>query len=191
MVLEFYRLAEAPFGATPDPQFLYLGKTHREALASVLHGLSAGRGFTALIAGAGMGKTVLLRLILQKLQTSTRTAFLSQAHCSPRELLIRLLASLGIKDGGETFSVMLAKLNDILLSDYNAHKRFVLVIHEAQNLDEHTFELLRVLSNVETPRGKVIQFILAGHPRLHDKLATPRLAQLPQRVPIISRTEPL
>lgn len=190
MVLEFYRLAEPPFGVTPDPQFLYLGKTHREALASVLHGLNAGRGFTALIAGAGMGKTVLLRLILQKLQTSTRTAFLSQTHCSPRELLIELLASLGIKDGGETFSAMHSKLNDILLRDFNAHKRFVLVIDEAQNLAEPTFELLRVLSNVETPREKLIHFILAGHPQLAEKLATPQLAQLRQRVSIIARLEP-
>ena len=190
MVLEFYRLAEPPFGVTSDPQFFYLGKTHREALASVLHGLNAGRGFTALIAGAGMGKTALLRLILQKLPTSTRTVFLSQAHWSPRELLIGLLASLGIKDGGETFAIMHSKLNDILLRDFNTHKRFVLVIDEGQNLAEPTFELLRELSNVETPREKLIHFILAGHPQLAEKLATPKLAQLRQRVSIIARLEP-
>ena len=80
MILNFYRLAEPPFGVTPDPQFLYLGKTHREALASVLYGLTAGRGFTALIAGPGMGKTTLLYLLLQELQPTTRTAFLSHAH---------------------------------------------------------------------------------------------------------------
>ena len=172
MFLNFYQLAEPPFGVTPDPRFLYLGSTHREALASVLHGLNTGRGFTALIAGAGMGKTALLRLIVQKLQGSTRTAFFSQSRCSPRELLMSVLASLGIEGGGESFSAMHAKLNDTLLREYNTQKRFVVVIDEAQDLAESTLELLRVFSNVE-------------------KLASPQLIQLRQRVSIIARLERL
>ncbi len=190
MFLNFYQLAEPPFGVTPDPRFLYLGSTHREALASVLHGLNTGRGFTALIAGAGMGKTALLRLIVQKLQGSTRTAFLSQSRCSSRELLMSLLASLGIEGGGESFSAIHAKLNDTLLREYNSLKRFVVVIDEAQDLAEPTLELLRVLSNVETPREKLMHFVLSGHPQLAEKLASPRLIQLRQRVSIIARLEP-
>jgi len=177
MFLNFYQLAEPPFGVTPDPRFLYLGSTHREALASVLHGLNTGRGFTALIAGAGMGKTALLRLILQKLQASRRTAFLSQSRCSPRELLMSVLASLGIESGGESFQAMHAKLNDILLREYNTQKRFVVVIDEAQDLAEPTLELLRVLSNLETSREKLIHFVLSGHPQLAERLASPQLIQ--------------
>jgi type II secretory pathway predicted ATPase ExeA len=190
MFLNFYQLAEPPFGVTPDPRFLYLGSAHREALASVLHGLNTGRGFTALIAGAGMGKTALLRLIVQKLQGSTRTAFLPQSRCSSRELLMSLLASLGIEGGGESFSAMHAKLNDTLLREYNSLKRFVVVIDEAQDLAEPTLELLRVLSNVETPREKLMHFVLSGHPQLAEKLASPQLVQLRQRVSIIARLEP-
>jgi len=190
MFLNFYQLAEPPFGVTPDPRFLYLGSTHREALASVLHGLIAGRGFTALIAGAGMGKTALLRLIVQKLQGSTRTAFLSQSRCSSRELLMNLLASLGIEGGGESFSAMHAKLNDTLLHEYNSQKRFVVFIDEAQDLAEPTLELLRVLSNVETPSEKLLHFVVSGRPQLAEKLASPQLIQLRQRVSIIARLQP-
>ena len=190
MILNFYRLTEPPFGVTPDPRFLYLGKTHREALASVLYGLTAGRGFMTLIAGPGMGKTTLLYLLLQELQPTTRTAFLSHAHCSARELLVSLLTSLGIEDSDDSFLEMHKKLNDTLLRDHNSLKRFVVIIDEAQNLMEPTLELLRVLSNVETPRDKLMHFILAGHPLLAEKLASPQLIQLRQRVSIFAMLEP-
>jgi type II secretory pathway predicted ATPase ExeA len=200
MILNFYRLAEPPFGVSPDPQFLYLGKTHREALACLVHGLTARRGFTTLIAGAGMGKTTLLYLLLRELQPTTRTAFLSHAHCSARELLLNLLTSLGIEDSGDSFLQMHKKLNDALVREYNSQrlwwrfgtqvKRFVVVIDEAQDLAEPTLELLRVLSNVETPREKLMHFVLSGHPQLAEKLASPQLIQLRQRVSIIARLEP-
>ena len=190
MVLDFYKLAEPPFGVTPDPEFLYLGKTHREALASLLHGLTAGRGFTALIAGAGMGKTALLRLIVQKLQDSTRVAFLPHAHRTPRELLANLLMTLGAESADDSFLAMHSKLNEALVREHNAQKRFVVVIDEAQDLGEPALELLRVLSNVETQREKLLHFVLSGHPQLAEKLASPQLIQLRQRVSIIARLEP-
>ncbi len=190
MVLNFYKVAEPPFGVTPDPEFLYLGKTHREALASLLHGLTAGRGFTALIAGAGMGKTALLRLIVQKLQDSTRVAFLPHAHRTPRELLANLLTTLGAESADDSFLAMHSRLNEALVREHNAQKRFVVVIDEAQDLGEPALELLRVLSNVETPREKLLHFVLSGHPQLAEKLASPQLIQLRQRVSIIARLEP-
>jgi len=190
MVLNFYKVAEPPFGVTPDPEFLYLGKTHREALASLLHGLTAGRGFTALIAGAGMGKTALLRLIVQKLQDSMRVAFLPHAHRTPRELLANLLTTLGAESADDSFLAMHSKLNEALVREHNAQKRFVVVIDEAQDLGEPALELLRVLSNVETPREKLLHFVLSGHPQLAEKLASPQLIQLRQRVSIIARLEP-
>src|ERR1700751_5456435 len=161
MVLDFYKLVEPPFGVTPDPEFLYLGKTHREALASLLHGLTEGRGFTALIARAGRGKPALLRLIVQKLQCSTRVAFLPHAHCTPRELLANLLASLGAEPADESFLAMHIAVKETLGREYNAQKRFVVVIDEAQDLGEPSLELLRALSNVETPREKLMHFVLS------------------------------
>ena len=190
MVLDFYKLTELPFGVTPDPKFLFLGPTHREALASILHGLAAGRGLTALIAGAGMGKTSLLNLLLQNVQNNALTASLANSHCSPRELLTILLTSLGIEDDIDNFSGMHKKLNDALVQEHKSQKRFVVVIDEAQNLPDPTLECLRVLSNVETPREKLIHFVLAGHSRLVERLASPHLTQLRQRVSIFVRLEP-
>ena len=83
MVLDYYKLAEQPFGVTPDPRYLFLSPTHREALASVLYGVTSGRGFTALIAKPGMGKTTLLFDLLNKVKDQARTAFLFQSQCSP------------------------------------------------------------------------------------------------------------
>src|SRR5271156_3983710 len=111
MVLNFYKLAEQPFGVTPDPRFLYLSSTHREAMASVLYGVKAGRGFTALIAEPGMGKTTVLFNLLQQLGTTAKTAFLFQAQDTPINFLRNLLADLGVQEDGHDLVRMQAKLN--------------------------------------------------------------------------------
>src|SRR5271154_1635946 len=100
MVLNYYQLAEQPFGVTPDPRFLYLSATHREAIASVLYSVKSGRGFTALIAEPGMGKTTVLFNLLQQLGTPAKTAFLFQAQDNPRNFIRNLLIDLGIDDDG-------------------------------------------------------------------------------------------
>ena len=190
MVLNFYKLAEQPFGVTPDPRYLYLSPTHREALASALYGITVGRGFTALIAKPGMGKTTLLFHLLQKLQGSARTVFLFQTQSSPRDLLHSVLTDLGIEDGGGDIVQMQSKMNEALLHQSSLGKRFVVVIDEAQNLDESVLEVVRMLSNFETPREKLMQIVLAGQPELAKKLASPRLEQLRQRVSIVARLMP-
>jgi general secretion pathway protein A len=190
MVLDFYNLAEQPFGVTPDPRFLYLGSTHREALASALYGVSAVRGFTALIAQPGMGKTTLLFDFLHKVRNHAKTVFLFQSQCSPRDFLRSLLADLGIDDDGGDFVRMHRKLNDCLLSESNRGKRLVVVIDEAQNLDDSVLEMVRMLSNFETPREKLMHLILAGQPQLAQRLASPRLLQLRQRISMIARLKP-
>src|ERR1700689_5391704 len=110
MILNFYKLREQPFGVTPDPRFLYLGSTHREAIGSLLYGVSAGRGFTALIAKPGMGKTTLLFDFLQKVRNHARSVFLFQSQCSPQDLLRSLLADLGVDDEGGDLVRMHRKL---------------------------------------------------------------------------------
>ncbi len=186
MVLDFYKLAEQPFGVTPDPRFIYSSPTHREAFASVLYGLSAGRGFTALIAMPGMGKTTLLFDFLERVRNVCTTVFLFQTQCTPQGMLRNLLADLGVDDDSNDFVLMHRKLNDCLLKESRRGRQLVVVVDEAQNLEEPVLEVVRMLSNFETPRAKLMHLILAGQPLLAQKLASPRLTQLRQRISIIA-----
>ena len=189
MVLDYFNLVEQPFGVTPDTRYLYLSATHREALASLLYGVQAGRGFMSIIAKPGMGKTTLLFQLLQQLQHSARTVFLFQTLCSPVDLLRSLLRDLGMEAHGD-LPEMHSQLNECLLTESRRGKQLVVVIDEAQNLSDSALELLRMLSNFETPHQKLMQIILAGQPQLAEKLASPNLVQLRQRISIIARLKP-
>jgi general secretion pathway protein A len=191
MYLKFFGLREQPFGVTPDPRFLYLSAAHREALASLYYGIEAGRGFLGLIAKPGMGKTTLLFHLLEKFRSSARTAFLFQTQCNSREFMRFLLAELGYNDDGQDFVRMHEEFNKRLLQEARAGNRFIVVIDEAQNLEPAVLETVRLLSDFETPRAKLMTIILAGQPELAGKLASPGLAQLRQRVSIVNRLEPL
>lgn len=191
MFLEFFGLREHAFGVTPDPRYLYLSPTHRETLASLVYGVEAGRGFLGLIAPPGMGKTTLLFQLLQRLGSTARTVFLFQTQCDPKEFFRSLLADLGVEDAGNDMVQMHGRLNNILLHELHCGRRFVLVIDEAQNLDEKVLEVVRMLSNFETPRAKLMQIVLAGQPQLADKLARPSLTQLRQRISMVCRLRPL
>jgi general secretion pathway protein A len=190
MFEEFYKLAEQPFGVTPDPRYLYLSSTHSEALASLTVGVLQNRGFTALIAHPGMGKTNLLFDLLEKIHTSTRTVFLFQPQPSPQELMRSLLADLGIPDDGEDLAAMQWKLNDVLLRETASGKKVVMVIDEAQALSEEVLEVLRMLSNFETSREKLLHIVLAGQPQLADRLAAPSMIQFRQRISMVARLAP-
>jgi type II secretory pathway predicted ATPase ExeA len=190
MFLDFYGLKEQPFGVTPDPHFLYLGASHREALASLSYGVKTGRGLLALIAPPGMGKTTLLFRFLEHLRRSARTVFLFQTQCDSKGLLHYLLGDLGIKTPGQDLVTMHDQLNAVLLEEARAGRRFVLVIDEAQNLDDAVLETARLLSNFETPNEKLLQIVLAGQPQLAEKLERPELLQLRQRISIWGHLEP-
>jgi type II secretory pathway predicted ATPase ExeA len=190
MLLQFYQLAEQPFGVTPDPRFLYASPTHREAIASVLYSVRSGRGFTALIAEPGMGKTTLLFNLLQQLGNTAKTAFLFQAQDTPRNFLRNLLSDLGVDDDGQDLVKMQTKLNECLVRETSQGKIFIVVIDEAQNLAEPVLEVVRMLSNFETSRDKLMHIILAGQPQLAAKLAQPELTQLRQRISIVARLQP-
>ena len=190
MVSDYYNLADHPFGITPDTRYLYPSPTHREALASLLYGVQSGRGFMSIIAKPGMGKTTLLFQLLQQLGHSARTVFLFQTLCSPVDLLRSLLHDLGTEAHGRDLPEMHSQLNECLLTESRRGKRLVVVIDEAQNLPDPTLELLRMLSNFETPREKLMQIILAGQPQFAEKLASPNLVQLRQRISMVARLEP-
>ncbi len=182
MFLEHYGLREQPFGVTPDPRFLYFSPSHREALASLQYGIECGRGFLGLIAKPGMGKTTLLFRLLEKLRGSDRTAFLFQTRCDSLGLMRSILADLGVDVPGQDLVQMQGQLNEILVRESRSGRPFVLVVDEAQNLDDSVLETIRMLSNFETPRAKLMHIILAGQPQLADKLARPDMVQLRQRL---------
>jgi general secretion pathway protein A len=192
MFLDFYGLREQPFGVTPDPRFLYLSPAHREALASLFYGIDAQRGFLALIAKPGMGKTTLLFQLLQQFRPRARTAFLFQTQCTSREFMRFLLLELGCEVSGEQDLVsMHEQFNRCLLQEAQAGRHFIVVIDEAQNLEPAVLETVRLLSDFETPQAKLLQIVLSGQPELADKLARPSLRQLRQRVSLLSTLTPL
>ena len=191
MFLDFYNLREDPFGVTPDPAYLYPSRTHCEALDSLAEGILDGRGFLALIAEPGMGKTTLLNQVLEGLRDKARAAFLFQTQCNSREFFEYLLSELGIDSTGMGLVAMHNKLNEMLFNEMLAGKRFVLIVDEAQNLDDSVLETIRLLSNFETSNTKLLQIVLSGQPQLGEKLQQKELAQLLQRITVVKRLEAL
>jgi general secretion pathway protein A len=191
MILDYYRLREQPFGATPDSRYLFASETHREALASLLYGVAAGRGFVALIAMPGMGKTTLLFESMRQLRGSAKTVFLFQTISTPLEFLSALLTDLGVEETRGGLIALQAKLNDILVEQARRGERLVVVIDEAQNLNDSVLEFARMLSNFETEQQKLVQIILSGQPQLAVKLASPQLMQLRQRISMVAYLRPL
>jgi general secretion pathway protein A len=149
-----------------------------------------GRGFLALIAQPGMGKTTVLFRLLERLRKSTYTAFLFQTQCDSQEFLRSLVTDMGIDSRGHDLVQMREELNEALVRLKRADRRFVLVIDEAQNLDDSVLETVRLLSDFETPSAKLMQIIIAGQPQLATKLARPALIQFRQRVAVLCRLEP-
>jgi type II secretory pathway predicted ATPase ExeA len=145
----------------------------------------------ALIAKPGTGKTTLLFHLLEKFRGDVRTAFLFQTQCSSREFMRFLLAELGCETYEQDFVRMHDEFNKLLLQEARAGKRLIIVVDEAQNLDSSVLETIRLLSDFETPRAKLLQIILAGQPELADKLARPNLSQLKQRISLLSGLAPL
>jgi N-acetylmuramoyl-L-alanine amidase len=191
MFLDFYHLHQQPFGVTPDPAYLYPSRTHCEALDSLTEGILGGRGFLALIAEPGMGKTTLLYQVLEGLRDTARAAFLFQTQCDSREFFQYLLSELGVDATGMGLVAMHNKLNEMLFAEMLAGKRFVLIVDEAQNLDDSVLETVRLLSNFETSNTKLLQIVLAGQSQLGEKLGQKRLAQLLQRITVVKHLEAL
>jgi general secretion pathway protein A len=190
MVLDYFKLREQPFGVTPDARYLFLSSTHKEALGSLLYGIDEGCGFIALIASPGLGKTTLLFHVLHQLREKALTVFLFQTVCTSIDLLRALLAGLGVQETQGSLMQLQSRLKEVLLTQARLGKRVVMVIDEAQNLDDSVLELIRMLSNFETPREKLIQIVLSGQPELAEKIASPDLEQLRQRVSIFSELTP-
>ncbi|HZP43139.1 MAG TPA: AAA family ATPase [Candidatus Binatia bacterium] len=190
MYASFFGFSEPPFNITPDPRFLYLNGCYQEALAALTYGIDARKGFITVIGEAGTGKTTLLRRVLDTVAPSTRTVLLLNPTVAFDEILEHILTELGIPTEGGRKLALLQRLNEFLLEHTRSGGNVALLIDEAQDLAMEVIEELRLLSNLETAREKILQIVLAGQPELEAKLADPRLRQLRQRVtlPIRIRT---
>lgn len=191
MYCEFYGLRERPFNVTSDPSFLYLNACYREALASLHYGVSQRKGFITLIGEAGTGKTTLLKKLLDDLDENTRTVFIFNTNVSFDEILEYIFHEFDLPVGNGRRLAMLQRLNAFLLEELRRGCNVALLIDEAQDLDFSVLEDLRLLSNLETAKEKILQIVLSGQPELAQKLANPGLRQLRQRVAINCRLMPL
>jgi general secretion pathway protein A len=191
LLLNHFNLRDQPFGVTPDPRYLFLTRTHRAALEGLLYGIDSGLGFIALTAEPGMGKTTLLRVALNRLGNTARTVFLFQTITDPTELFRALLIDLGEIGPPGTLIDLEMRLNEILVRHNESGQRVVVFLDEAQKLDDSVLEAIRMLSNFETTSHKLLQVILCGQQQLAERLATPELVQLRQRISIFATLKPL
>ena len=190
-LLSFYGLQQQPFDVTPDPAYLYKTRTHREAFSALSLGVENLRGFMALIAEPGMGKTTLLNKLMEELRDSARVVFLFQTQCNSTELLRYLLNELEVEYDATDLVGMHRALSQSLFEEMLHGRRFVLIVDEAQNLQDSVLETIRLLSDYETTHSKLIQIILAGQPQLVETLLRPGLVQLRQRVAVLAHLESL
>ena len=190
-LLEFYELRQQPFDVTPDPAYLYLSPSHRDALTTLKQGIEHFRGFMMLVAEPGMGKTTLLNKLMEELSDSARVVFLFQTQCSSRELLCFILNELEVDHTGMDVVAMHRALNQALLEEMLRGRRFVLIVDEAQNLQEPVLETIRLLSDFETSHSKLIQIVLAGQPQIAETLMAPSLVQLRQRIAALANLKSL
>ena len=185
MYLSFYGLQKEPFHTTPDPHFLFLSPSHKEALGAIIYGIEKKKGFVAILGEVGVGKTTILRSYLEgKRQNKHKTVYLFNPILTYQELLRSILRGLDLVPMHNDVSEMINQLHEALILEYRANSTVVVVIDEAQNIPVDTLENLRMLSNLETSTDKLIQFILIGQPELEALLNQPRLRQLQQRIAI-------
>jgi general secretion pathway protein A len=190
--LDFYGFREPPFSLTPDPRFLFLSERHREALEHLLYGIRERKGFIQITGEVGAGKTTLCRAALERLGPSYRTALILNPVLSSPQLLRTILVELGIEPPGRSDrAVYLEQLNEFLLAQVPLGRDVVLIIDEAQDLSAELLEQVRLLSNLETDRQKLIQIVLLGQPELKAMLDDPQLRQLRQRITVRYHLTPL
>ena len=191
MYLEFLGLRENPFSITADPSFLYLSRKHREALSHMVYGIRERKGFVEITGEIGTGKTTLCKALLRELEPTTKTALILQSQLSDLQLLQAVVRDFGLNPMRNNKLGLFTQLNEFLLAEAERGHNIVLVIDEAQNLTLRLLEQIRMLSNLETDKAKLIQIILVGQPQLREKLALPSLEQLRQRIGVRYHMTPL
>ena len=191
MYERYYQLRERPFALSPDPDYLYPSRVHREALNYLRYGLESHAGFVVITGEIGSGKTTLLQTLLRGLDSQTTVGRIVNTMLEPRELLETIMIDFGLDPAGRSKPLMLRDLAQYLVDQRLAGRMVLVVIDEAQNLTLSALEELRMLSNLETEKSKLLQIVMVGQPNLRDKLQTPELEQLRQRITVSYHLLPL
>jgi general secretion pathway protein A len=191
MYNKFFGFGEKPFNVTPDPRLFYENEAYEEAYSSLLYGIRERKGFLLLTGEVGTGKTTILQRLMDELEPTVRFVYFYNTNLSFAELLTFICQELGLSVQNSGQLGKITALNAFLLEQLSKGSTVVLFVDEAQNLKEEVFENLRLLSNLETRREKLLQIVLAGQPELENKLDRVQLRQLKQRIFSHSRLEPL
>lgn len=191
MYLNYYGLKEKPFNITIDPNFLFYSRTHKEAFSHILYGIKERKGFIAITGEIGAGKTTLCRALLNQFDEETKTAYVFNPSLTGLQLLQVIVEDFGMKPEGKDKISLFRQLNKFLLNELTHGHNVLLIIDEAQNMRNDLLEEVRMLSNLETEKEKLFQIILIGQPELRDKLNSPDLTQLRQRISVRFHISPL
>lgn len=192
MYSDFFGLNEKPFSITPDPRYLYMTDRHSDALAHLIYGIRESGGFIQLTGEVGTGKTTLIRSLLEQMPEAARLAVILNPNLSAIEFLAAICLELGIElPAQHTRSSLIIALNRYLLDAHSQGIRVVLIVDEAQTLDAELLEQVRLLTNLETTKQKLLQIILIGQPELRELLARPDMRQIAQRITGRFHLEPL
>jgi len=182
MYKEFYHLKEEPFNITADPDFFFCSSRHTEAVNHLIYGIEQRKGIIVMTGEIGTGKTTLCRILLNRLNHKTKTAFILNPNFSETQLLQMILKDFGLTSKNHNRLAWINSLNEFLLGETSLGHNIALIIDEAQNLRVPQLEQIRLLSNLETEKAKLLQIVLVGQPELFDKLKLPTLRQLNQRI---------
>lgn len=180
--LSFFGFKEDPFRLTPDPAYFYPSSSHDEGLSLLNYAIEQKEGFTIVIGNPGTGKTTLLNVLLQKWKPSAEIAMVLTPRLSPEEFLASVIEDLGISPDYKNKNEIIRALRDFMVRKASEDRRVVVIVDEAQNLPDETLEELRLLSNLETDKNKLLQTILIGQPELETRLTTDKFRQLNQRI---------
>jgi general secretion pathway protein A len=192
MYRKFYGFQERPFEITPDPKFVYLSEIHQEALARLQYAVQEGKGFSVITGEAGTGKTTLVHMLLSKLDGRVRTSFIFNPILDRADFLNYICDDLGIKsDGMKSRGQSLKALHNFLLDCFVRDEKVFLIIDEAQSLEPKLLQEVRLLTNFETSKNKLLHVILLGQPELNQILAEQRFRPLKQRITVRYHLRPL
>jgi general secretion pathway protein A len=184
MYEKFYNFREKPFNTTPDSKFFFPSSKHAEALNSLIYAINERKGFVVITGEIGAGKTTICRTLLNKLNVNTKVATIINTHLTPKDLIAAILDEFDVEYTSGNKQKLLKALNAYLIQQLAADMNVVLIIDEAQNLTPAALEEVRMLSNLETEKEKLIQIILLGQPQLRQKLDNPKLEQFKQRIAV-------
>ena len=192
MYLKYYNLKKEPFHITPDPEFLYLSPSHKQALATIIYGIEHRKGFVTIIGAPGVGKTTIIRTYLESIdKEQIKVIYIFNARLTFEDVLKTIHVELGKEISNNNIFDMINSVNELLIEEYKQGNTIVLIIDEVQNVPITTLENLRMLSNLETSKEKLLQMVLVGQPEFEEGLNLSKMQQLKQRIVVQTKILPL